>query len=124
MIDRFMQMDRRAKIFVLLGLALLILGLTGLLSASRGVEIERDEAIELALPHIDFEPTSAEARLFRQGVGLIPVWAVSFTIPKAGSSREFVRLATVEIDARTGDVIRISRDEDPEPLITNLDQGS
>ena len=122
MIERFLQLDPRAKVFVVLGIALLILGLTGVLSARRGVEIEREEAIELARPHVDFEPTNTEARLFRQGVGLIPVWAVSFTIPEAGNPREFVRLTTVEIDARNGELIRVSRDREPEPLITTLDQ--
>ncbi len=111
MIQRILAMSGRAKIFVVAGILILILGFTGVLSATRDVELTREEAIALALPLVDFEPDRVEARLVRQGFSMIPVWAVSLSIPTAGNPREFVELATVEINAATGEVFRISLQE-------------
>jgi len=112
LIQRAIASPIRFKIFVALGLLLLVLGLTGAFNVSRDVDIERQEAVEIARPEIDFEPVNADARLVRQGVGVRTVWAVSFSIPAADGSRDdFDRLTTVEVDARTGDIIKISRDQ-------------
>jgi len=114
---RLQDMSWQAKLFVFMGAALLVLGLTGTLSASNGVEIEAEQAVEIGRPELDFEPDNAEARLVRQGFGLRPVWAVLFTIPlpedvKVGStgSSDFERQTTVEVDAVTGEVLRTVRD--------------
>ncbi len=91
--------------FLLLGLAF-----SGALTVGNGIEITREESVEIAREHIDFDPEKAEARLFRQGFRLFPVWGVSFSIPDADDPSEFARLTTVEVDARTGEVLVISVD--------------
>ena len=110
MIQRLRAMDSRAKIFVVMAIVLVTLAATGYLEARRDVEIEQEEAVEIARPHIDFEPTREQTRLIRQGANLRPVWAVQFSIPVEDGSRDFYRLTTVEVDARNGDVLRVSDD--------------
>lgn len=102
----------RTAILVGLGALLLLLGLTGRLGVSADIEIEADEAIEIARaqPQLDFVPVDEGARLVRQGVGLQPVWAVSFSIPGDGGRDDFERHMTVEIDATNGEVKRIGLD--------------
>jgi len=109
---RLLDMSGRAKVFLALGVVLLVLGATGVLRSDSDINLERAEAVDAAREFIDFEPVNADARLVRQGFGLQPVWAVSFSIPEAGNPRAFVRLTTVEINATTGEVIRISIDGD------------
>ena len=101
-------MSSRAKVFVLLGIVLAIFALTGFLRADSDIDVPREDAIELAKQHVDFEPVNAEARLIRQGFGLNPIWAVSLSIPAEDNPRDFLLLTTVEVDARTAEVIRIS----------------
>ena len=104
------RLSGRTMAFIGLGLVLLLLAVTGRLQASSDLSIERDEAIEIAREHVDFEPVNADARLIRQGFSLVPVWAVSFSIPEDDTTREFKRLTTVEINAENGEVIRIGVD--------------
>lgn len=82
-----------------------MLAMTGALRADRGIEITSQEAIEIATGVVDFEPENVQVRLIRQGIGLRPVWAVSLAVPQPGSN-DFSRLATVEVDAIDGDVLR------------------
>lgn len=98
-------------IFIAVSGLLVTLALTGRFNASSDVTITREEAIEIAYDHVQFEPVNADARLVRQGFRLTPVWGVSLSIPSEGSSQEFERLNTVEIDAQTGEVLRISVDD-------------
>lgn len=118
MIDRIRGADRRRLVFAAFAIALVIAAVVGVLDSQRDVEIDREEAVLLARPHIDFEPVNEDARLIRQGFQMAPVWAVSFSIPVEGNPRDFKRLMTVEVDARTGEVLRISTDgggdEEPE----------
>ncbi len=107
---RLMALPGRTKLFIALALLLPVLALAGVLRSDRGVQIERAEAIEIARPEIDFDPVTEEARLFRQGAGLRPVWAVAFTIPAEGNIREFERRTTIEVDATTGEILRIATD--------------
>ena len=114
MIERLRALPSRFLLFVGLALALVVLATSGILNANSDVEIERDEAITIAREHVGFEPERQEARIFRQGARLQPVWGVSFSVPSEdGGPREFERLTTVEIDAKTGEVLRVSVD-DPE----------
>lgn len=99
-------------ILVGLGAVLLVLGVTGRLGVGADIEIEADEAIAIAMaqPQLDFEPVDRGARLLRQGIGLRPVWAVSLSIPSGDGGGDFERHMTVEIDATSGEPIRISVD--------------
>ena len=108
MIDRILAMSSRAKAFVVVAILLAVFAATGFLTASRDVDISREEAVEIALEHVDFEPVDSDARLIRPGFGLNPVWAVALSIPKEGNPRDFIKLTTVEVDAKTGEVSRIA----------------
>jgi len=107
-IERIKAMSSRAKVFVAVAILLAIFAATGFLTASSDIDISREEAVELAREHVDFEPVDADARLIRQGFGLNPVWAVSLSIPMEDNPRDFIRLTTVEVDAKTGEVTRIA----------------
>ena len=110
MIRRFLDLPGRTKVFIVLAIALPVLAVTGILNSQRDVDLSRDDALEIGRTYLDFEPEIEEARVFRQGAQLQPVWAVVFTIPEEGNPREFARRTTVEIDARTGEVLRVSVD--------------
>lgn len=104
-------LGRSPRLVVLIGLAVVlgILALTGRFGVDASTDLSAQEAVEIARPQIDFVPVNEGARFVRQGAGLRPVWAVSFSIP--GDARgKFERLTTVEVDARTGEIIRVSRD--------------
>ncbi|MGI9622005.1 MAG: hypothetical protein ACR2PK_04140 [Acidimicrobiales bacterium] len=110
MITRLRALPGRTKVFILLALALPILAFTGVLTSDNDVDVTRDEALEIARTYLDFEPVTEEARIFRQSARLHAVWAVVFTIPEEGNPREFERRTSVELDARTGEVLRVSVD--------------
>ena len=105
--------DARFVTFLVLGAVLIALAIGGFFSIDRQTDITAEEAVEIARPLIDFEPVNEGARFIRQGAQLRPVWAVSFSIP-GGGARDFERLTTVEVDAVTGDVIRIAIDDPDE----------
>lgn len=108
---RISGMSRPAKTLIVLGAVLVILALTGLLQADRGVEITSGQAVEIARPEIDFEPGQTTVRLVRQGAGLNPVWAVSFSIEAPDDVGGFDRLSVVRVDGRTGDVLEVTHEE-------------
>jgi len=103
-------MSRAAKTLIVLGTILVILAVTGVMRADRGVEISSEEAAEIALPEIDFEPEQTTVRLVREGIDLQPVWAVSFSIEKQ-DDEGFERLTVVRVDAETGEVLGVIHDE-------------
>jgi len=106
LIERWKNVARPTKVILVLGAVLLLLAASGFLRADSGLEIGSDEAVEIAGQHVDFVSESTQVRLIRQGFNLRPVWAVSLSIPIAGTD-EFERLTTVEVDAVTGAVLRI-----------------
>lgn len=91
---------------LVVGSALLILAATGMLRADSGLVVTSEQAVEIATQQVDFAPQNSQVRLLRQGFNLRPVWAVSLSIPGDGASN-FEQLATVEIDAVTGTVLRL-----------------
>lgn len=86
----------------------MLLAVTGVMSVSRGIAVEKEQAVELARQEIDFEPTQTTVRLLRQGFGGAPTWAVSFSIARSGGG--FERLTTVVVDATDGTVVEVNRD--------------
>ena len=108
------ESGRRFRLIAFIVLSTVAIGLaaTGVLGAGSDVEITSDEAIDIARAHLDFEPVNADARLVRQGARLRPVWGVSFSIPADDNPRELIRHTTVELDAKTGQVLRIGVDEE------------
>ncbi len=106
MIDRLRGLSRTSKLMLTLGSILVILAASGVLRADRGLVVTSEAAVEIAQDHVDFEPDLVQVRLLRQGFNLRPVWAVSLSIPTEGSN-DFERLSTVEVDAITGEVLRV-----------------
>lgn len=99
----------RASKAVIIGAALLILiAATGVLRADSDLKISGEEATVIAEQQLDFSPEQTAVRLVREGIGLEPVWAVSFSIPGTGNE-EFAELLVVEVDAITGEIRQISR---------------
>jgi hypothetical protein len=107
--SRFADMSRSTKVVLLLGSLLLVLAVTGVMSVSRGVAVEKEEAIALAREEIDFEPTQTTVRLLRQGFSASPSWAVSFSIPRT-TGGGFDRLVTVVVSATDGAIVEVNRD--------------
>jgi uncharacterized membrane protein YkoI len=73
------------------------------------VRLTEDQAIVIAERQVSFEPERTQIRLLRQGLNSKPYWIVSLSIPgeREGTYR---RLATVQIDAKTGEVVDVDRD--------------
>jgi hypothetical protein len=73
------------------------------------VRISKEEAIATARDEVNFTPRRTQIRLLRQGIQSKPFWIVSLSVP---GEREdtFTRLATVRVDANTGEVEGVNRE--------------
>ena len=108
MIDRFRNMDSRKRVFVVLCVVLLLLVAFGYLDSQGDVNIEKEEAVEMARPYAEFEPEIAEAKLIRQGFFREPIWAVLLAIPDPeGGNADFLERTTVRINAENGEILQI-----------------
>jgi hypothetical protein len=67
------------------------------------IRLTKDQAIARAEQQVDFEATSKQVRLLRQGVGAKPYWIVSLSVPRKGKTT-FSELAVIRINANTGKV--------------------
>jgi hypothetical protein len=106
LIERWKNVARPTKVILVLGAILLSLAASGVLRADSGLAVTSDQAMEIAAQQVDFVSESTQVRLIRQGFNLRPVWAVSLSVPIAGTGT-FERLTTVEVDAVTGEVLRV-----------------
>lgn len=109
MIARWNNLSRASRVLLVGGAVLLLLAASGFLQADQGLAVSAEEAAAIAEGHVDFEPERVQVRLLRQGFGLRPVWAVSLSTPMANGSG-FEELTVVEVDASTGNVLRIVND--------------
>lgn len=103
------SLSRPARFLLILGTLLLLAAASGVLRADRDVAVSSEEALSIALARVDFVPGRTNVRLIRQGLTSRPVWAVSLSIADPSDDREHERLTTVEVDARTGEVLRVVR---------------
>ena len=81
------------------------------------VDVTQEEAVKIAKDQIDFEPTYTQVRLLRQGLNRKAFWFVSMSIPIGFSGDRpdlFAALSVVEIDARTGEVTKVSTQSEEE----------
>jgi hypothetical protein len=101
------NLSRATRTMILMGGLLVLLAASGVLRADAGLEVDADQAVQIARQQVDFNPENVQVRLVRQGFGLRPVWAVSLSIP-GPQTNTYLRLTTVEVDARTGDVLRVA----------------
>ncbi len=108
-IETVRSWSRATKALLVGAVVLVVLALSGMLRASNDVAVSSERAVEIAAAELDFEPEQTAVRLVREGIGLSPVWAVSFSVPGEGNA-DFEDLLVVSVDARSGDIIRISRE--------------
>jgi hypothetical protein len=107
-VERVKGLSRASKV-LLVGIVLLVLlGASGVLRADNDVTVSSERAIEIASQELDFEAEQTAVKLVREGIGLHPVWAVSFSIPGTGGVN-FERLLVVTVDAQSGEIRSISR---------------
>jgi hypothetical protein len=70
-------------------------------------KVEKDEAVAIARPHIDFEPKEHQIRYIRRGVPPHGFWVVSFFTRK--STGGYKRVTVVVVDASNGKVSEVRR---------------
>jgi uncharacterized membrane protein YkoI len=99
------RLDRRAVV-LLVALFVLTLGVSRSCQQSQ-VRITKEQAIASARARVDFAPRRTQVRLVRQGLNARPYWAVSLSVP--GTNDTFRQLATVRVDANTGQVAAVTR---------------
>jgi hypothetical protein len=99
------RLDRRAVV-LLVALFVLTLGVSRSCQQSQ-VRITKEQAIVSARARVDFAPRRTQVRLVRQGLNARPYWAVSLSVP--GPNDTFRQLATVRVDANTGQVAVVTR---------------
>ena len=106
LIGRFLAVDNRFKLLLIVGL-LLVLMFWGPLRSCSGVTVPQDEAIATARAEIDFEPDNIEAKVLRQGV--TSAWIVVFTVKDPDGGRdEFLRHTSVRVNASTGELMDVT----------------
>ena len=75
-----------------------------------GQGVSQDEAVEIAVAAVDFEPDPdrTQVRLLRQGLRFDPRWFVGLAQTSPGG--EEANATVVEVDAQTGEVLSIRRE--------------
>jgi hypothetical protein len=74
------------------------------------VRLSKEQAIAKARPEAGFKPERTQVRLVRQGLNGRPFWAVSFSVT-APDGDGYSELTTVRVDANTGAVASVNREE-------------
>jgi len=74
------------------------------------VRLSKEQAIAKARPEAGFAPERTQVRLVRQGLNGHPFWAVSFSVTAPGGDG-YAKLTTVRVDANTGKVESVNREE-------------
>jgi hypothetical protein len=88
--------------------ALIVLGLV-LVHVLGGTspKIDKQQAVAIARPHIDFVPKDHQIRYIRRGVPPHGFWIVSFFIRKTAGG--YKRVTVVVVDASNGRVTEVRR---------------
>lgn len=73
---------------------------------SDAAEITREQAIEIARPHVSFEPQSVEA-VADQEEGR-PVWRVTFRGRPPGPDHAIGEFQEIVVDRRTGEIVALA----------------
>ncbi len=74
------------------------------------IRVSKERAIATARPEAGFEPQRTQVRLVRQGLNGRPFWAVSFSVT-APDGDGYSQLTTVRVDANTGKVASVNREQ-------------
>lgn len=75
------------------------------------IRITQEQAVATAERQVNFEPEQTQIRLLRQGVTREPFWIVSLSIPSDKRQNVFSRLAVVRLDANSGKVEEVIRQQ-------------
>lgn len=102
---------RITKRGVLAVLALLAVTVVAAQSCQQAqIRVTKERAISTARPEAGFKPQRTQVRLVRQGLNGHPFWAVSFSVPAQGGDG-YSHLTTVRVDANSGKVDSVNREE-------------
>ena len=71
-------------------------------------KMSKDEALAIARPRIDFEPTGYQIRFLRRGIPPRGYWVISFYIRKRAGG--YARVTVVLVDAASGRSRRCTHD--------------
>ena len=104
------EWSRPLLVLAALGVLLLI-GKLGGCFGEDSLEVSREHAVEIATTELDFEADLVEVTFGRQGFGSRPVWAVLFAEVDESAEGGFGRRLVVEVDATSGEVRRVVRDD-------------
>jgi Peptidase propeptide and YPEB domain len=74
------------------------------------IRLSKEQAVEKARPEAGFAAERTQVRLVRQGLNGHPFWAVSFSVP-ARDGDGYSKLTTVRVDANTGKVESVNREQ-------------
>jgi hypothetical protein len=102
------RLTRRGVIAFLVLLALTVVAAQSCQQSQ--VRVSKERAIATARPEAGFTPERTQVRLVRQGLNARPYWAVSFSVP-AQSGDGYARLTTVRVDANTGKIEAVNREQ-------------
>jgi hypothetical protein len=94
------RLDRRAVL--VLGAVFVLALFVSQTCQQAQVRVSQRDAIATARERVSFAPQRTQIRLVRQGLESRPYWAVSLSVPADDGSPG--RVATVRIDANTGEV--------------------
>ena len=75
------------------------------------IRFSKERAVAIARPEAGFTPQRTQVRLVRQGLNGHPFWAVSFSVTAPSGGDEYERLTTVRVDANTGEIEAVNREE-------------
>ena len=87
--------------------AVLLVPLAVCLPRTASSEISRDRAIEIARPHVPFEPKSIEAEKASEGGR--PIWRVTFRGEPVSQIHLMGEVLIVSVDRRTGEIVSLAR---------------
>ena len=96
-----------AKMFIVLAVIITTGYFVGCLGKTT---VDGDEAIRIARQQIDFVPEKTNAELGRQGFPPTAVWGITFWIEAKDGGDGFERRTAVEVNAKTGAILRIHND--------------
>ena len=101
--------DRPLGRILILAVVLVVALVAARTCASRDTDVSQDEAIEIAQREVDFEPERTMVRFTPRGIDSRPYWAVSLSLLDERGATE--RVTVVLVDAKTGDVAEIRRQD-------------
>ena len=108
-VEKVRGLSRASKALLIGAVLIAIIGFSGVMQANNDVAVSSEEAVEIATERLDFEPDLTAVKLVREGIGLHPVWAISFSTDGTGDDR-YDQILVVSVDGRSGEILRVARE--------------